>query len=370
MNRIGFLALLAGVWMMLFTPAMQAQEDGGRPARRSPQMGRSSERNRQNDSDGDLPELTVRAQHLNDQLTQEVGNARWMRIIYRELNMLEDKNAPLYYPVTPINGTQNLFTTIFRLVADGKLPAYEYLDGYEAFDDAHLVDFKSVLDRFSIMFQTSSGRDGRTRYVINDSDVPSGEVRAFYVKEAWYFDQNNSVFDVKTLALSPIIFYEGDMGTERTPMFWVLYEEVRPYVSNTYIMTSNMNNAKTFTIDDYFRRRMFDGKIIKTENLLNIPLQAYCPTPDSMAHEQQKIEDQLQAFNKNLWFQPDTTAQVAATSKTKKSARRGSSAKKSDSSDKESTAKPKAEKAAKAPKAPKVKAEKSAGATRSVRRRR
>ena len=140
MNRIGFLALLAGVWMML-TPAMQAQEDGGRPARRSPQMGRSSERNRQNDSDGDLPELTVRAQHLNDQLTQEVGNARWMRIIYRELNMLEDKNAPLYYPVTPINGTQNLFTTIFRLVADGKLPAYEYLDGYEAFDDAHLVDF-------------------------------------------------------------------------------------------------------------------------------------------------------------------------------------------------------------------------------------
>ena len=163
MNRIGFLALLAGVWMMLFTPAIQAQEDGGRPARRSPQMGRSSERNRQNDSDGDLPELTVRAQHLNDQLTQEVGNARWMRIIYRELNMLEDKNAPLYYPVTPINGTQNLFTTIFRLVADGKLPAYEYLDGYEAFDDAHLVDFKSVLDRFSIMFQTSSGRDGRTR---------------------------------------------------------------------------------------------------------------------------------------------------------------------------------------------------------------
>ena len=370
MNRIGFLALLAGVWMMLFTPAMQAQEDGGRPARRSPQMGRSSERNRQNDSDGDLPELTVRAQHLNDQLTQEVGNARWMRIIYRELNMLEDKNAPLYYPVTPINGTQNLFTTIFRLVADGKLPAYEYLDGYEAFDDAHLVDFKSVLDRFSIMFQTSSGRDGRTRYVINDSDVPSGEVRAFYVKEAWYFDQNNSVFDVKTLAISPIIFYEGDMGTERTPMFWVLYEEVRPYVSNTYIMTSNMNNAKTFTIDDYFRRRMFDGKIIKTENLLNVPLQAYCPTPDSMAHEQQKIEDQLQAFNKNLWFQPDTTTQVAATSKTKKSARRGSSVKKSDSSDKESTAKPKAEKAAKAPKAPKVKAEKSAGATRSVRRRR
>lgn len=367
MKRIGFLAMLTGFLMMLTMP-LRAQEDENRPARRSPQMGRSSDRNRQNDNNGDLPELTVRAQYLNDRLTQDVGNARWMRIIYRELNMLEDKNAPLYYPVTPINGTQNLFTIIFRLVADGKLPAYEYLDGYEAFDDAHVVDFKSVLDRFSIMYQTTSGRDGRTRYVINDSDVPSGEVRAFYVKEAWYFDQNNSVFDVKTLAISPIIFYEGDMGTERTPMFWVLYEEVRPYVSGTYIMTSNMNNAKTFTIDDYFRRRMFDGKIIKAENLLNIPLQAYCPTPDSMAKEQQKIESQLQAFNEGLWFRPDTTAQVVATGKSKKSARRGASVKKSDSDDKASKVKP--EKAAKAPKAPKAKAEKSAGATRSVRRRR
>ena len=42
--------------------------------------------------------------------------------------------------------------------------------------------------------------------------------------------------------------------------------------------------------------------------------------------------------------------------------------KKSDSDDKASKAKP--EKAAKAPKAPKAKADKSAGATRSVRRRR
>ena len=52
----------------------------------------------------------MRAQHLNDQLTQDIGNARWMRIIYRELNMLEEKNALLYYFVTPMNGAQNLFT--------------------------------------------------------------------------------------------------------------------------------------------------------------------------------------------------------------------------------------------------------------------
>lgn len=358
MKRIVFLAVVTGA---LIASAVTAQEEQGQE-RRTPRMSRGSERSRQKNNDSGLPELTVRAQSLNEQLTQEIGNARWMRVIYRELNMLEEKNAPLYYPVYPMNGAMNLFSTIFQLVSEGKLPAYEYIDGYEAFDEDHLVDFKSVLDRFSIMYETVPGRDGRQRFVINESDVPSGEVKAFYVKEAWYFDQNNSVCDVKTLAISPIIFYVGDMGTERTPMFWVLYEDVRPYISNTYIMTSNLNNAKTFTIDDYFRRRMFDGKIIKTENLLNIPLQAYCPTPDSLEREQQKIENELVSFNKSLWFQPDTTK--AAVSKTDK---KGRKAKRSKSSEKkESKKKTTKEKAAKAPKA---KAEKRSS-SRSVRRRR
>ena len=48
------------------------------------------------------------------------------------------------------------------------------------------------------------------------------------------------------------------------PMFWLPYENIRPYISNSYIMTSNMNKAMTFTMDDYFRRRMFEGDIIKT----------------------------------------------------------------------------------------------------------
>ena len=55
------------------------------------------------------------------------------------------------------------------------------------------------------------------------------------------------------------------------PMFWLPYENIRPYISNSYIMTSNMNNAMTFTMDDYFRRRMFEGDIIKTQNLMNLP---------------------------------------------------------------------------------------------------
>ena len=139
-----------------------------------------------------------------------------------------------------------------------------------------------------------------------------------YIKEAWYFDQNNSVFDVKTLAICPILTIVDDMGQNTMPMFWIPYENLRPYINTAYIMTSNINNAMTFTLDDYFRRRMFQGDIFKTQNLMNQPLQAYCPTPDSMKREQERIENQLITFEKSLYLQPDT-AQLAADTKGKKS---------------------------------------------------
>ena len=317
MKQLYYIAILAAsLWA---TQPLQAQEENQTETtqqnrRRSPQASRGE---RQEQKESGLPDLTVRAQELNERLTQEIGNARWQRVIYRQVDLMKEANAPLYYPTRPMNGQQNLFSTIFQLLGDGKIKAYEYLDGYEEFSDDHLIHFKDMLDRFYILYEEVPGRAGEEpTFVINESDVPSADVRSYYVKEAWYFDQNTSAFDVKILAICPILSSTGDMGETTMPMFWLPYENVRPYISNAYIMTSNLNNAATFTMDDYFRRRMFEGEIIKTQNLLNQPLQAYCPTPDSLHNEQARIEGQLTGFEQSLWYQPDTT-QVAGAEQAK-----------------------------------------------------
>lgn len=297
--------------------------------RRSPQASRGE---RAEQKETGLPELTVRAQDLNERLTQEVGNARWMRVIYRQVDLLKEQNAPLYYPTRPMNGQMNLFSMIFQLLGENKIKAYEYLDGYEEFDDAHLIRFKDMLDRFYILYEEIPGRGGaEPTYVINESDIPSAEVRSYYVKEAWYFDQNDSEFDVKILAICPILTSTSDMGETTMPMFWLPYENVRPYINTSYIMTSNINNAMTFTMDDYFRRRMFQGDIVKTQNLLNQPLRAYCPTPDSLMREQERIEGQLASFEESLWYHPDTTLVAADTKAAKKAAKQKEKAAKSSS---------------------------------------
>jgi gliding motility associated protien GldN len=341
------------------------------PDQRNPRMSRGGgdrqSRNTQAESPNGLPELTVRAQIMNEQLTREVGNARWMRIIYRELDLTQEKNAPLYYPVQETNGMKNLFTTLFQLVSEGKISVYKYLADGESFEENNLLSFKDMLDNFGIFYEEVPAGGGQpARFVINESDIPSREVQSLLVKEAWYFDQNNSIYDVKTLALCPIAFIFSDIGEQRQPMFWAKYEEVRPYVKNNYIMTSNLNNAKTFTIDDYFRRRMFEGEIVKTENLMNLALREYCPTPDSMLAEQQRIELQLKSFNDSLWIPADTTVVLS-----KKEAKKASAASKRGSSKEEGASSGSNKTPAKKEKAPKQQKTRTeqAAPTRSIRRR-
>ena len=324
-----------------------------------PTLSRGSDRAAQQQADNNSTELSVRAQIMNEQLTQDVGNARWIRNIIRELDLSKEKNAPLYYPVAEMNGRKNLFTAIFQLLSEDKIKVYEYLADYESFEDENILSYKDMLDKFSIFYETIPAQGGRpVRYIVNSSDIPSREVNKLYIKEAWYFDQHNSIYDVKTLAICPLANFTMETGEEISQgMFWVKYEDIRPYIQNNSIMTSNLNNAMTYTMDDYFRSRMYDGDIIQTENLMNMPLVMLFDTDEEIAAEQQRIEGELVAFEKALWFEPDSTAIANAANKKAPKATRV-----------------KAEKTPKQPKQPKqpkaAAAPKSSGSTstRSIRR--
>ena len=366
MKRIYYIATLALALAAALPVVAQEEQQGTeqQQRRRGPEMTRGGRAEEKADDSG-LPELTVRAQELNERMTQVLGNARWMRVIYREVDLTKEENAPLYYPTQPMNGQMNLFSTLFQLVCEGRINVYEYMDGYEDFSDNRILDLKVMLDRSRIYYEeTPAEGDEPAGYVVNESDIPSADVRAYYVKEAWYFDQNNSLFDVKILAICPLLTIDSDFGLTTSPMFWLPYENIRPYVTNSYIMTSNLNNAALFTIDDYFRQRMFDGEIIKTQNLMNQPLQAYCPTPDSLKAEQARIEKQLVSFEDSLWMKPDTAA-LANTKEAKEARKKAEKEAKKAAKAQAKANKDSGEvKAAKAPKAQK------STPVRSVRRRR
>lgn len=224
----------------------------------------------------------------------------WKRDIYRELDLNDDANAGLYYPVEPVDGQMNLFTRIFKLMMTGKLAVYQYrMDGNESFAAADRVAPKAFLDNYHIYYEKQD--NGKIK--LDNSDIPSSEVKAYYIKETSYYDQRTATFHTKVLALCPIMTREDDFGDGGTkyPLFWVRYDDLAPYLAKQFISTSDLNNAGKMSANDYFSTSQYRGKIYKTSNLLGKTLSQYCTTDSAMAKEQKRIESELAAFEKNLW---------------------------------------------------------------------
>lgn len=244
--------------------------------------------------------LSQRVRLHNLDMTQDTEGASWMRTIYRRLDLAKEANAPLYYPTKTSEQSQNLFAQIFKLVAADRVKIYEYLDGEELFTPEYKVQFKELLDRFRINYTESKGREWQ-HYQVANADIPASEVKAYYLKETWYFDANTSTYDVKIDAICPILYDLGDYGEVAMPLFWIPFEELKPFISGKPVMLSSYNNKPSATLDDFFRLTMYDGEIIKTKNLLNRALAQYITSPDSLKVEQERIELQLQDFKKNLF---------------------------------------------------------------------
>ena len=243
----------------------------------------------------------------------------WRRDIYRQLDLTQDANACLYYPVEAVGSQVNLFTYIFKLMMTGNIKAYEYrLDGNEVFTDDAQVKLKAFLDNYHIFYE----RTDKGIYIDN-SDIPSREVTAYYLKESVYFDRRSATFHTKVLALCPIMKREDDFGDAATayPLFWVKYEDLAPFLVKQTIMTSNLNNAAVMSMDDYFAKNLYRGKIYKTNNLLGKTLAQYCTTDSALAKEQRRIEQELTAFEQSLWgdkARKDSLDSIAKQKKTTK----------------------------------------------------
>lgn len=283
MKKIFLLVALVGMTM-----GISAQPE----ARRQAQQKAKQQSNANN--------MTTRAQIMFPTAASMEEDVVWRRDIYRELDLNEDANAPLYYPVEPMGSQVNLFTYIFKLMLTGRVPAYQYrLDGNESFNAADKVKPKALLDNYHIYYE----KKANGALSLDDSDIPSREVKSYYVKETSYFDQRTSTFHTQVLALCPIMTRDDDFGDGGTkyPLFWVKYSDLAPFLSKQQIMTSNLNNAAVMSMDDYFVRNQYKGKIYKTNNMLGKTLAQYCPSDSAMSKEQKKIEAELAAFEKNIW---------------------------------------------------------------------
>ena len=289
MRRLIFIIMIG-----CFCMAAQAQPE----ARRQQQQAQAAKKSNANN-------MTTRAQISFPTEAKMAEDVVWRRDVYRELDLNDDANAGLYYPTEPVGTQMNLFTYLFKLIMAGPrhggIAAYSYdvNSGNERFDESLRIQPLKFLDDYHIFYER-----GDRGVHIDDSDIPSAEVKGYFIKESAYFDQVSATFHTKVQAICPVMYREDDFGDGVTkyPLFWVKYDDLAPFLSKQTIMTSNLNNAATMSLDDYFTTNAYRGKIYKTTNMLGKTLaQVAGGDTAKLSREQSRIEKEIDRFEQNVW---------------------------------------------------------------------
>lgn len=287
--------IILSIVLTCFAAGVSAQVENAGAVRR-----RSDTEKKKQDSG---PAVSERMQGFFETKEPHDADLSYMRQIYRQLDLTKPQNATLYFPEDVVDGQENLFRIILRLVVDGQIPAYEYLDGREVFTDQYKINVADMLERFGIYAQEAKGSTEKNpRFTIEEADVPTGQVLNYYIIEKWEFDRRSNRMKTRVEAICPVLNRSGDFGGEaKYPMFWVKYDSLRPWLAQQYVFLSDDNNLAQYSLDDYFNLTMYDGEIYKTKNLRNLSMAQMFPDEDDRQRAQDSIDNRLRNYGKNLW---------------------------------------------------------------------
>lgn len=378
MNAFRYITVLAAATLLTVTATAQTDRTESRSSSSSVvRKGSKADRNANKTAGATV---TDRMQKFFEEPARSDADAQWMKIVYRQLDLENVINAPLYYPEEAIEGQENLFRIIMKLLANGNVKAYEYLDGREIFTDQYQVKVADMLDRFHILYTPAKGSTEKNpKFTIEESDVPTNEVLSYYLLERWELDKRANRMRTTVDAICPVLHRSGDFGGEavKYPMFWIKMDALRPYLTQQSIFIDDDNNLAQYNYDDYFQLALYEGDIYKTRNLRNRSMMQLYPDPDDMKKAQDSIQNYLVNYEKKMWV--PSREELAAAREAKEKAELGDTI--AERQIKESTPKRSSRaKRATRTKEPKVKQSKvkqakvksnsSSSATRSVRRRR
>jgi len=230
------------------------------------------------------------------------ADVMYYKRVWREIDIREKMNHPLYYPTDPINEIgykrMSLYDIIKQAIDQGELTPYEEEDFQVELTKADAFD---KLSREVITFEEDL-ETGALNEVVIQEPIGGVDIAKYWLKEDWFFDRERSVMEVRIIGLLPIINETDDEGNFKglKGLFWIYFPEARYVFANHEVYNKNNDGAR-ITFEDYFRKRIFTSYIRQETNVYNNRhLESYTQNVDRLL-EARRIEEEIIRTEHDLW---------------------------------------------------------------------